>query len=296
LIDSMPSVAISCAATALLYAEHEEELDVFFEWMLDASRSRGELVTLSNMLCFRGLSRAQRGDLEGAIEDLRESDELVPYLTSQQGAIYYRSYLADVLTNSGRVAEAEQALAELELPEEVPLSGHIIFFLGARGWTRLARGDVEGARSDYERLGRCMEAFDMRNPAVLAWRSHLALALLGVGRRDEALELAREEVELARAWGAPRALGVALRTKAKAEGGDDGVATLRESLAVLQGSPAKLERGRTMVELGVALGGAEGRQLLLDGLELARKCGSLPLVEEAEEALAAADTEGAAAE
>ena len=43
-----------------------------------------------------------------------------------------------------------------------------------------------------------MEAFELRNPAVLAWRSHLALALLALDRRDEALKLAHEEVELAR--------------------------------------------------------------------------------------------------
>jgi len=103
LVDSMPSVAISCAATALLYAELDAELDRFFDRMLEASRARGELVTLSNMLCFRGLARAQRGELEAAMKDLRDSDDLVPYLTSQQGAIYYRSYLADVLTNMGEV-------------------------------------------------------------------------------------------------------------------------------------------------------------------------------------------------
>jgi class 3 adenylate cyclase/tetratricopeptide (TPR) repeat protein len=296
LIDSMPSVAISCAATALLYAELDEELDLFFDWMLDAARTRGELVTLSNMLCFRGLARAQRGDLEDAIQDLRESDELVPYLTSQQGAIYYRSYLADVLTNKGDVVEAEQALAELGLPEEVPQSGHMIFFLGARGWTRLARGDFEGARADYARLGACMEAFDMRNPAVLAWRSHLALALIGLGRRDEALEPAREEVELARVWGAPRALGVALRTQGLAQSGDERIALLRESLSVLDASAAKLERARTMVVLGAERGGAEGLQLITSGLEVARGCGSRPLVEDAEAALAAAESPAAAGE
>jgi class 3 adenylate cyclase/tetratricopeptide (TPR) repeat protein len=284
LIDSMPSVAISCAATALIYAELDEELDLFFDWMLDAARTRGELVTLSNMLCFRGLTRAQRGDLEGAIGDLAESDELVPYLTSQQGAIYYRSYLADVLTNKGDVAEAEQALAELELPEDVPLSGHMIFFLGARGWTRIARGNYQGAADDYRRLGECMEAFDMRNPAVVAWRSHLALPLIELGRRDEALELACEEVELAQAWGAPRALGVALRTRGLAQSGDERIGSLRESLAVLEGSSATLERARTVVELGAELGGDEGGQFLTQGLELARACGSQPLVEQAEAA------------
>jgi tetratricopeptide (TPR) repeat protein len=284
LIDSMPSVAISCAATALMYAELDEELDLFFDWMLDAARTRGELVTLSNMLCFRGLTRAQRGELDDAIRDLEESDELVPYLASQQGAIYYRSYLADVLTNKGDVGQAEQALAELELPEDVPESGHTIFFLGARGWTRFARGDFEGAAADYRRLGECMRAFDIGNPAVVAWRSHLALALIELGRSDEALELAREEVELARAWGAPRPLGVALRTQGLAQPGEERIASLRESLAVLEDSSAKLERARTLVELGAELGGDEGRLLLAQGLELARACGSQPLVARAEAA------------
>jgi class 3 adenylate cyclase/DNA-binding CsgD family transcriptional regulator/tetratricopeptide (TPR) repeat protein len=291
LIESMPSVSISCAATALMYAEYDALVDRFFDAMMVGSKRRGELVTLSNMLCFRGLTLAQRGDLEAGIQDLRESDELVHYLPSQQGAIYFRSYLADALTNRGELDEAEHSLAQLGLAEEVAETGHLIFFLGARGWLRYARRDFAAAASDFERLGSCMEAFDMRNPAVLAWRSHLALALLRLGRGDEALELAREEVELARAWGAPRPLGVALRVQGLAEGGAEGTAKLRASLAVLERSSAKLERARTMVELGAALrranARAEARELLKDGLDFAVRSGAQPLVDQAEEELAA---------
>jgi class 3 adenylate cyclase/DNA-binding CsgD family transcriptional regulator len=288
---SMPSVAISCAATALMYAESDDPLDRFFEALIHTAKTRGELVTLSNMYCFRGLTLAQRGDLDAAIEDLRESDELVQYLPSQQGAIYFHSYLADVLTNRGDLEEAEKALAELGLPEEVPVSGHMIFFLGARGWLRFARRDFEGAAADFERLGNCMDSFEMYNPAMVAWRSHLALALLGLERRDEALELAREEVELARAWGAPRPIGVALRVQGLALQGEAAIAALRESLAVLENSSAKLERARTMVQLGAALRRAnqrtEARELLKEGLDIAVRCGSRPLVEHAEAELAA---------
>jgi DNA-binding CsgD family transcriptional regulator/tetratricopeptide (TPR) repeat protein len=291
LVESMPSVAISCAATALMYAELNDDLDRFFDVLMEAARKRGELVTLSNLLCFRGLTLAQRGDLEGAIQDLRESDELVSYLPSQQGAIYYRSYLADVLTNRGEVDEAEESLAGLGLPEEVAQSGHMIFFLGARGWVRYARRDFAGAAADWERLGKCTEAFEIYNPAVVAWRSHLALALLALERRDEALELARTEVEVARAWGAPRPLGVALRVRGMAEGGQEGIETLRESLAVLRGSTAQLERARTLVELGAAVrrsnSRAEARELLKEGLDFAVRCGSQPLVDQAETELAA---------
>jgi DNA-binding CsgD family transcriptional regulator len=290
LIESTPSVAISCAATALLFAEHDEETDRFFDLMLAAARERGELVTLSNMLCFRGLTSAQRGDLDTAIEDLRESDALVAYLPTQQGAIYYHSYLADVLTNRGELDEAEATLAQLGVPEDVPHSAHMIFFLGARGWIRLARREHDRARSDFEELGRIMEAFRMHNPAQLAWRSHLALALLALERRDDALELAREEAELARAWGAPRSIGVALRVQGLAEG-KQGIGTLRESLAVLEPSSAKLERARTLVELGAALRRAneraEARELLRQGLDLAVRSGSQPLVDQAQSELAA---------
>ncbi len=291
LVDSMPSVAISCAAAALMYAEDPVAVDRFFDAVMKAAKERGELVTLSNMLCFRGLTLAQRGDLDSAMCDLRESDELVPYLPTQQGAIYFHSYLADVLTNRGELDEAERTLAKLGLPEEVAESGHLIFFLGARGWLRLASGNAAGARDDFERLGRCMEAFGLRNPALVAWRTHLALALIALDRRDEALELAREEVELARDWGAPRPIGVALRALGLAQGGEEGIATLRESLEVLGRSSAKLERARTLVELGAALRRAnkraEARELLKEGLDQAVRSGSQPLVDQAEAELAA---------
>ena len=291
LIESTPSVAISCAATALIAAELDSQTDRFFELILSAARETGELVTLSNMLCFRGLSWAQRGDLESAIADLRESDELIAYSPTQQGAIYFHSYLADVLTNRGELDEAESTLAELGVPEDVPRSAHMIFFLGARGWTRLARRDHDGARADFAELGRIMETFEIHNPAVLAWRSHLALAYLALDRRADALELAREELELARRWGAPRPIGVALRVRGLAEGGKTGIETLRESLAVLESSSAKLERARTLVELGVALGRSnersEARELLRLGLDLAVRSGSQLLVDQAQTELAA---------
>jgi DNA-binding CsgD family transcriptional regulator len=117
------------------------------------------------------------------------------------------------------------------------------------------------------------------------------LTLLALDRRDEALELATEEVELARAWGAPRPIGVALRTLGLTQGGAEGVETLRESLAVLEGSSAKLERARTLVDLGAAVRRAnqrvDARELLKEGLDLAVRAGSKPLVDQAEEELAA---------
>jgi DNA-binding NarL/FixJ family response regulator len=60
---------------------------------------------------------------------------------------------------------------------------------------------------------------------------------------------------------------------------------------VLEPSSAKLERARTQVQLGAALrrgnSRTEAKELLKEGLDLAVRCGSQPLVEHAEAELAA---------
>jgi DNA-binding CsgD family transcriptional regulator len=117
------------------------------------------------------------------------------------------------------------------------------------------------------------------------------LALLQLGRRDEAGPLAEEEVELARAWGAPRALGAALRVAGLVEGGERGLALLEEAVEVLNESPAKLEDAKARTELGAALRRAnrrtEAREQLRQGLELATICGAGSLAARAESELLA---------
>jgi DNA-binding CsgD family transcriptional regulator len=66
---------------------------------------------------------------------------------------------------------------------------------------------------------------------------------------------------------------------------------LREAVAVLAHSPARLEYARALVDLGAALrrgnSRSEARQLLRQGLELAHRCGASALVKLANEELAA---------
>jgi len=91
--------------------------------------------------------------------------------------------------------------------------------------------------------------------------------------------------------GAPRALGAALRAGGLVEGGADGLALLRESVDVLRESAARLERGKSLTELGAALRRAnqrtEARDHLRDGLELATVCGAAPVAERAHAELVA---------
>jgi hypothetical protein len=73
-------------------------------------------------------------------------------------------------------------------------------------------------------------------------RSGAALALARLGEHQRARELADAELADVRVFGAPRALGIALRAAGLARGGPEGLALLRESAAALDRSPALLER------------------------------------------------------
>lgn len=76
--------------------------------------------------------------------------------------------------------------------------------------------------------------------------------------------------------GGPRPRGVALGALGVALGGDEGIATLRESVELLPSSPARLEHARSLIQLGAALRRAtrrgEGGAALREGLEIAERC------------------------
>ena len=88
--------------------------------------------------------------------------------------------------------------------------------------------------------------------------------MLGLGDRDQACHLADAELADVRRFGAPRALGVALRTAGLAYGGGKGLDLLAESVATLNGSPAALERAKSLAELGAAQHRA-GRRRIAQG-------------------------------
>jgi DNA-binding CsgD family transcriptional regulator len=126
---------------------------------------------------------------------------------------------------------------------------------------------------------------------VLSWRSGSVLALLALANLDEARRLAKEELELARRFGAPTAIGVALRAVGLAEEGVSRIERLREAVAVLEGSPAQIELARTLTELGAALRRANqrvaSREPLRRALDIGQRRGAKTIVEQAHQELVA---------
>ena len=123
------------------------------------------------------------------------------------------------------------------------------------------------------------------------WRSAAALSLAELGRHDEARSLAADEVRRARSFGAPRAIGIALRAHALVGPAAERPKRLAEALAVLEPSPARLEHARVLVDLGATFRAAgqrtAAREPLLEGLALAARCGARALERRARAELAA---------
>jgi DNA-binding CsgD family transcriptional regulator len=133
-------------------------------------------------------------------------------------------------------------------------------YLYALGRLRATRGQLREGLDTLLECGHAARAWNVPNPALNhSWQSEAALLAARLGERDHAAELTAKDCRLAQAFGAPHALGVALRAAALIEGGKRGLEQLTEAVAVLDGSGINLELARTLTEHGAALRRAGGR-------------------------------------
>ena len=125
----------------------------------------------------------------------------------------------------------------------------------------------------------------------LPWRSDAALVAARLGANDRARHLLAEELRLAQAFGAPHALGVALRA-AGLLGGSEELEQLGEAEVLLERAGTLVELARTLTDHGAALRRAgrrrDAREPLRRGLDLATSCGALAISRRAREELIAA--------
>ena len=276
------------APFTLTVAGRFAEASEAFGLAISAAQRQGNLLNLAALPLYRGFLRLQLGELLAAEEDIRPFDD-VAFEDMPIFRTYRAGFLAELLLERGEIAAAEAAVAGQVA--DVP-TGHTLHFLLARGRTRLESGHLEQAARDSFAAGSVADSLGIENPAYYGWwRSQAALALRQLGREDEARQLAGDELDLSRRWGAERAIGVSLRVLGLVEGGESGEQWLREAVQVLAGSPARLEHARALVDLGAALrrgnSRSEARKLLRQGVELAHQCGASALVTRGNDELAA---------
>jgi DNA-binding CsgD family transcriptional regulator len=270
------------AVRSLIVAERYEGALRVLDAALAAARRRGAVLDIGAAFSFRSEAYLHMGDLAAAEVDARSLREVADVCGWPMGAGFADAWLGEVLIERGELDEAEETLAGAAAPPAV--YSHIWVLLG-RGRLRRVQGRCEEAVEDLRESGRRTLGIGHRSPAIAPWRSELACALLPLGQTAEAQRLVDEELALARAVGAARPIGIALRAKALLEGGDAGIRLLREAAATLDGSLSQLERARVHADLGAALreaGALEpAREHLRLAVDLAHRCGAHPLEDRA---------------
>jgi DNA-binding CsgD family transcriptional regulator len=274
---------------ALFVGEELRRADHILTRMVDEARRAGGIMALASASYSRSWARLIAGRVRDAVDDAQQAVDAGAhgwrtFLVGAHGA------LTHALLDAGDVdaAEVHVAAAQGVRPADEVLS---IQILDARGRVSAERGRHREAADDFLAAGAL--AAGQRNPLLFAtWRSNAALSLAHLGDRDEARALVETELELARAFGAPRGIAVALRALGVIEGGDSGLKVLRESVDVLDGSEAELELMRSLVELGAALRRVgrrtEAGTALGDALDLARERGAGAVEKRATDELALA--------
>ncbi|MFP5362763.1 MAG: ATP-binding protein [Thermoleophilia bacterium] len=260
---------------------------------LTDARAQGSMMAFATACLCRGASRWAQGRLAEALEDVEQALDAERYGWRQflpgaygvaVGLLLDRGELAAAAASASRYqpAAAEQGWATL-----AP-------WHAALGRLALAERRERDALAHFDAWRDVVGAIEGPGCSA-AWRSASSYALVSLGRTDEARALAADELERARASGAPRAISVALRALAHAEAHGDlelPIARLEEALAVAAASEARMEHCLAQLDLGTVLRRAgrrtEAGRALGEALELARACGARLAEERALEELAVA--------
>jgi DNA-binding CsgD family transcriptional regulator len=280
---------------SLVTAERFGTVEAAIEPMLlqvqESGSARGFVATYSSL----ALLKLRLGALPEADAAARVTLHVLQEGDFAPGLVFGATVLAEIAIEAGELEEAAALLDLLPTEGLAPGVGSVLI-PAARGRLALARHRAPEALAAFE---MCMAMFsaevwgvELRDVGYLHARSGASQAVFQLGRRAEAVELAQAELTDVQAFGAPRALGVALRVAGLAEGGDRGIELLTESIDVLRGSPATLERAKSLAELGAALRRAghrtAARAPLAEGLDLAARCGARPLAARVRDELRAA--------
>ncbi len=259
--------------------------------LLADARGRGDALSVATVLAHRAFIDIRRGDLTSVEADTQAAIELASDLMGAEFVIVVAAPMA-VLAG----IERDTTLASLRRLLDHPAIRKESAFL-ARSLTRYSSGVLRAAAGNHEaaieELRGCTQGHPMfggENPAFVPWRSAAAVSLAELGRSKEARSLAADEMRRAESFGAPRAIGIALRAHALVgppAARSDGLAA---ALEVLGPSGAQLEHARVLLDFGAALRAAgqrtAAREPLSEALALAARCGALALERRARTELA----------
>jgi DNA-binding CsgD family transcriptional regulator/tetratricopeptide (TPR) repeat protein len=280
------------AAAAVLFASVDdfEQAHDICEACASSARDHGLLLAERNIEFGRAVALLHQGRLVDAAEHARgllsRADDSQRFHDAEATGI-----LASALHEQGCAEEASQVVADAlrRAPADEPHS-LLLLEAGARAWLEQAKlGEALRLVAEAETLAN---GLGVVNPALVAWQPTAALAYHAVGQTRRAQALTDDALDAAERFGRPRAIALALRTKAAIEGPPGDIDHLRAALDAIEASDAELERAKVLLAYGTALH-RDGRDdvargFLRDGIGLADRLGARSSARQGLETLRAA--------
>ena len=282
IVDDM-SFQLVYAMEALTWTDHLDDAARACDAAATAARSSGALGQAALAQHWRSVVNLRRGAVADAEVDARFVYELAVGVAPSWRTPFARSTLADALLVRGDIDQATQVLGAPDPEEEAEDNP---FYLDSRGHLHLAQGDPHAALQDFLDCGRALtRRGGVDAPASFPWRSQAALALVRLGDRDRARDLASDELVLSEKSTIPGVVAEASIAMAIVEDGEAGITRLRAALEILDDSPRMLTRIRAMTVLGAMLRrhrrAREARDHLKAALDLAHRHGAVALADDA---------------
>jgi DNA-binding CsgD family transcriptional regulator len=289
--------AITRGGLSLLFAPYvlcrSDRLDAaerVAERALRAARRRGSLAAYVYACTIHGLVALRRGTLSAAQAEFRAGlDALAPDTGPRPESLI--AGLLNVLVETGDLSTAQTLLDSADHDGALPDDAANTNLLASRSRLRVAQGDVPRALADaLEARRRSISYGGVQSADWAAWSLIVSLHH-ALDKHEEARREADALLVATRRWGTPGAIGQALRTSGLIEGGEGGLALLRDAVEHLERSPARLEQAYALVDYGAALRRNGDRRAARDplrqGLDIAAACGANPLADRARQELTA---------
>jgi DNA-binding CsgD family transcriptional regulator/predicted hotdog family 3-hydroxylacyl-ACP dehydratase len=283
------ALALQAPGAPSIHAYLDSAAAVLFATVDDFDRAHRICDTRAEAARTHGLLLAERGiELARAIALLHqgrlvEACELASGLlggehASQRFHIAEASaILASALHEMGVRGETEQIIrsALASAPADEP-QGLMLLEVSARVF--LEHGHLAEALRMVAEAEALANALGVANPAVVAWQTTAAQCYKAVDHARRAHALAQDALEVAESFGMPRAIALALRTKAEIEAPPADLENLEAALQIIEGSGAELERAKALLSYGAALHRAgrddRARAPLREGIRLADRLGA----------------------
>lgn len=275
----------------LRYTEDLDEFDRRLALGFAEAEARGSVFGCFSMTFGSQVVAAARGDTAATVSHGDRARAMLPDLPTRLLTQLWHAcicrFSTEALLQRGDVDRARAmvdeglALGDLE-------SFELCMVRYASGLLSAEAGDHAAALREFQTFGAYYAAAGWETRDT-PWRLAAARSAAAIGAADDALALADEALAVARQWASPGGIGEAQHTRAFVGDPSAAVDQLTQAVAMLRRSPLRLSLAAAVIDLGFALRRAgariDARTALQEGMDLAARCGALPLAERARDEL-----------